>query len=90
MRMWMVDPKILCNKHLLGEHVELHMFIGSINKGRDIEGYVKNNLIEPSKLYQRHQELVNEMKRRGMNHKSELNLIEEGNVHVNFKKYYYQ
>ena len=23
MRMWMVNPKIMCRKHLLGEHVEL-------------------------------------------------------------------
>ena len=25
MRMWMVNPKMMCNKHLLGEHVELHL-----------------------------------------------------------------
>ena len=24
MRMWMVDPKWLCRKHLLWEHVEIH------------------------------------------------------------------
>lgn len=31
MRMWMVDPKIMCRKHLLGEHLELHMLAGCIN-----------------------------------------------------------
>ena len=33
MRMWNVDPKLMCNKHLLGEHVEMHMFFGTIQKG---------------------------------------------------------
>ena len=26
MRMWMVNPRIMCRQHLLGEHVEIHMF----------------------------------------------------------------
>ena len=26
MRMWLVDPKFMCNQHLLGEHVEMHSF----------------------------------------------------------------
>lgn len=25
MRMWMVDPTIMCRQHLLGEHYELHV-----------------------------------------------------------------
>lgn len=68
----MVDPRILCNKHLLGEHCELHMFLGSMKKGISMEGYIKNNLLELSSLEKRHDELVKEMKRRGMNHKSSL------------------
>lgn len=72
MRQWMVDPKILCQKHLLGEHVEHHMFIGTIRKGIRIDGYLQNNLLEPKMLYTRHTQLVREMQRRGMNHKSPL------------------
>lgn len=34
MRMWVVNPKILCRKHLLGEHVELHMATGHLQRGR--------------------------------------------------------
>jgi hypothetical protein len=30
--MWMVDPRLVCSKHLLGEHVELHMFVGCLLK----------------------------------------------------------
>lgn len=66
----MVDPKILCTKHLLGEHVEHHMFVGTINKGNSIEGYIHNNLLEPLSIKKRHEELVNEMHRRKMNHAS--------------------
>jgi len=28
MRMWMLNPKALCRKHLMGEHVEIHMLVG--------------------------------------------------------------
>ena len=45
MRMWMVDPKIMCRKHLLGEHVEHHMFVGTINKRISIVGYLRDNLL---------------------------------------------
>jgi len=72
MRMWMVNPKIMCNKHLLGEHCELHMFVGTLRLGINIEGYIKNNLLEPLSILQRHTELVQEMECRGMNHCSPL------------------
>jgi hypothetical protein len=62
----------MCNKHLLGEHVEHHMFVGSINKHKSIKGFIENNLLEPKSLITRHDEIVKEMKSRGMNHKSDL------------------
>ena len=68
----MVDPTILCRNHLLGEHVEIHMFIGSCIKGISLNGYVDNNLLEFKSMYFRHNELVKEMTNRGMNHKSDL------------------
>jgi len=72
MRQWMVDPKIMCRQHLLGEHLEHHMFVGTILKGGDITGFLANNLLEPSSLAIRHSQLVEEMKRRGYNHHSPL------------------
>jgi hypothetical protein len=84
MRMWMVDPRILCDKHLLGEHCELHMFLGSMKKGISMESYIKNNLLELSSLEKRHTELVKEMKRRGMNHKS---ILCENDVNIGKLKY---
>ena len=70
--MWLCDPKILCQKHLCGEHVETHMFLGTLKKSKKINGYLHNNLFEPLSLKQRHEELKNEMKRRGYNHNSEM------------------
>jgi hypothetical protein len=77
MRMWMVEPKIMCRKHLLGEHVETHMFLGTLRKKKKIKGYLNNNLFEPILLRQRHDLLVDEMKRRGMNHSSPLIVTDE-------------
>lgn len=70
MRMWMVDPKTMCNKHLFGEHVECHMFVGTIVMKKSLNGYVKNNLVEIAKLHERHNALAEEITRRGYNHKS--------------------
>lgn len=70
MRMWMVNPEILCRKHLLGEHVEMHMFLAHLNKKRGIQGYLKNNCLEPRSIFQRHEDLAKELINRGYNHKS--------------------
>lgn len=70
MRMWMVDPKIMCRKHLLGEHVETHMFLGSLLKRKSMVGYVEAGITEFSRLKERHDELAEEMLSRGYNHRS--------------------
>jgi hypothetical protein len=72
MRMWMVNTKILCNRHLLGEHVETHMFVGTLKRKISITGYLVNNLFEPRSLFTRHNQLSLEMIDRGMVHKSAL------------------
>ena len=66
----MVDPRILCRKHLLGEHVETHMFRGTLKKGIRIQGYIQNNLFEPASLYERHEALATELLSRGYIHSS--------------------
>lgn len=70
MRMWMVEPRHMCRKHLMGEHVEMHMFLGSMLKGTSMRGYCANNLMEPAQLKARHDALADEMVRRGYNHSS--------------------
>ncbi|MFA7708122.1 MAG: pyrimidine dimer DNA glycosylase/endonuclease V [Candidatus Pacearchaeota archaeon] len=72
MRMWNIETNKMCNKHLLGEHVEMHMFVGTLNKNKSIKGYLDNGLVEVHNIRKRHNTLVKEMKKRGMNHQSEL------------------
>jgi hypothetical protein len=72
MRMWMIEPYILCRQHLLGEHLECHMFLGALKKGYELDGYVNNNLFELKSLKSRHDALAKEMLRRGYNHNSSL------------------
>ena len=72
MRMWMVNPRLLCPRHLLGEHLELHMLVGTLRKGRSISGFLRDGLVEVQSVRQRHRELAEEMASRGMNHQSPL------------------
>lgn len=72
MRMWMLPTSYMCDRHLLGEHVELHMFVGALNKGKNIHGYLDGKLLEIHNIIPRHDELVSEMSKRGMIHKSPL------------------
>lgn len=44
MRMWMLPPETMCRKHLLGEHVELHMLLGTMKRGRRIDGFLAGKL----------------------------------------------
>lgn len=72
MRQWMVDPRILCDKHLRGEYVEHLMFLGTFKRKMNIPGYVNNNLVEPLSLIERFDILKNEMIRRNFNAKKDL------------------
>lgn len=65
MRMWMVNPKLLCGKHLRGEHVEMHMFEGCIRLGKSIKGYLEKGFVDPKRIKSRHNELAQEMLNRG-------------------------
>jgi pyrimidine dimer DNA glycosylase len=70
--MWMVDPRKMCSQHLLGEHSEIHMLVATLIRKKSIAGFVEKKLIEVHSIRRRHQELVEEMQRRGMRHQSPL------------------
>jgi len=72
MRMWNVDPSIMCRQHLLGEHNEMHKLVGAINKGKSIRGYIEKGLVEVHNIRNRHDELAEEMGKRGYRHRSPL------------------
>lgn len=77
MRVWDVPPSILCRKHLLGEHRELHGLwnILVVHKGKG--GYSRHPetlrwVGKAKALYKRHEALVKEMTKRGYRHASPL------------------
>ena len=71
MRMWMVDPKLLCTKHLLGEHGEIHKHRHNFVKQHRITKRVSPVVqIEPMQMEARHNELAAELIRRKYNHNS--------------------
>ena len=73
MRMWMIEPRLLCRNHLLGEHFEIHCAVGNLHKDGKWATYLtKQGYLEPQNFKQRHDEIVIEMKQRGYNHKSPL------------------
>lgn len=79
--MWGVPVDILCRKHLMGEHVEMHMFVGTINKGISIQGYLDKGLVNPALIKERHDALAAEMLRRGYRHNSPLPSYDCGIFH---------
>ena len=73
----MVDPRTMCRNHLLGEHLECHMFTGVIRRGKNIRGYLDKGLLEVHHIRDRHDELAQEMERRGYKHLSPIEFIPE-------------
>ena len=74
MRMWIgIEPKQLCGQHLLGEHNEIHKALGNLNNSRTwAESLTKDGYLEPQNFQTRHDELAEEMLRRGYKHNSPL------------------
>jgi hypothetical protein len=66
LRMWMVDPALLCLKHLCGEHGEIHKHRHNFVKGHSIDGRIAGNAVEPASMQSRHDELEAEIRRRAV------------------------
>ena len=78
MRVWDLPPYFLCDKHLSGEHREIHGIYNILTLGH--KGYshhpeTKRWIGKIDALVRRHDMVVREMVRRGMNHKSPLTPI---------------
>jgi hypothetical protein len=71
MRMWMLPPRMLCRKHLLGEHGEIHKHRHIFVKHFDISGRVQPIIqVAPALMQARHDELAREMLARDYQHQS--------------------
>jgi hypothetical protein len=85
--MWKVKCDKLCRQHLLGEHLEMHMFASCIKQKKCLKGYIDKNLVETHNIKKRHDELVKEMLRRGYKHYSPIkNFKTYKSGKVNIKK----
>lgn len=78
MRIWDIDPKYLCRNHLLAEHRELHGIWNILVKYKCKCGYSRHPetlrwVGKQKALFKRHEKLMQEFKRRGYNHFSNLN-----------------
>lgn len=87
-----VDPEFLCHyddhenretdySHLMGEHAELHMVIGSIRDHPHgiaiVEGHAEKGQINTALIQERHDALVAEMERRGIDHDTPMDYDDE-------------
>lgn len=70
MRMWMINPELLCDQHLLGAHGEIHKFKHSFEKKHNMIKRITLGQIEPKAMKEEHDRLVLEMEKRGMKHNS--------------------
>jgi hypothetical protein len=68
----MVDPRMMCRSHLLGEHNEIHMLVGALKLKRRLDRYFENNCLEIRSIRRRHSQLAKEMQKRGYRHDSPL------------------
>lgn len=89
MRMWMIEPKLMCRKHLLGEHLELHMILESMRKGKKLKGFFDNRIIEPKAIYERHIVITEEMMNRNYRHKTEILYKDFTFVFIKYKSIYH-
>lgn len=82
MRMWMIDPELMCMQHITGEHRELHALKASLERTKpkydncerhrkNLTTLAKKELIELKSLKERHKELANHLK----NHNSPIGKI---------------
>ena len=77
MRIWDIEPKLLCRKHLLSEHRELHGLWNIITKHKGVGGYSRHPetlrwVGKEKALYLRHEKLVKEFLVRGYKHHTPL------------------
>jgi hypothetical protein len=75
MRIWDIEPRLLCRVHLAAEHRELHGLWNILTMGKT--GYRRHPETKRwegklAALYRRHEALVSEMDARGWHHRTPL------------------
>lgn len=91
MRVWDIEPKYLCRKHLLAEHRELHGLWNILTKHGGRGGYSRHPetlrwVGKTKALYNRHEALIKEFTKRGYNHYTPLDkkLAKGSAIQINY------
>lgn len=83
MRMWMIEPELMCGNHRSGEHGEIHKHMKSLIEGKSVEGRFNPVVqIQLNALQSRHDELA-----LTLNHKSPIT-VPETTIRNNYPQYY--
>lgn len=43
-RQWLSDPRLMCKQHILGEHLEAHIFVSKMQKETSLKGFRKGSM----------------------------------------------
>lgn len=76
MRMWNIEPRLLCEKHLIQEHSDMHEIVFRFQLGLEVVGFVRDGSIDPTGVYVRHLNLEAEMTRRGATKFSPISFVQ--------------
>lgn len=87
MRVWDIDVRLLCNKHLVAQHNEIHAIYSIITHNK--HGFASHPEVMrwrncTGQLISRHNDTADEMLNRGMNHRSPIvfTVYDIMNMHV--------
>ncbi len=71
MKMWSILPATMCDQHILGEHVDMHVFADWMRHRREEPWhYIKNGMVNVNAVTSRHDVLAEEMVKRSRTHNS--------------------
>jgi len=60
-RQWLVEPREMCKQHLLGEHLEAHIFLSKMQKGYKLDGFRKGSMFFGASYVQYRHDLIAEV-----------------------------
>jgi hypothetical protein len=85
MRVWDLDPKKLCLKHLMKEHADIHVvwnILTEKNKKKFVHVEIKRWIGKEKALFNRHALIVDELLSRGLTHMTELIGLPENSIEI--------
>jgi hypothetical protein len=82
MRMWCIQTHLMCKRHIVQEHADMHRFERAVKEGKDMSMYTETGHLEQDYIVKRHDELVKELGRRDISHKTPLKLSEQPYVGI--------